>query len=131
MQILIPENVKLSESTSKDFEKELVKDFRFSIDGHTSVIKTGFKTNGASIPRWLWWLYHPFDKDVLNSAVIHDWHYYRHEETRKECDNIFLESMYEDNVRFSKARAFYRTVWALGWTSYRKYKGNDKKDLIY
>jgi len=36
------------------------------------VVKRGFISNGASIPRVLWWIYPPFYPDYLTASVVHD-----------------------------------------------------------
>jgi len=40
-------------------------------DGRRLVIKEGFVFDGASIPKWLWWLFKPMDDGALGD-VIHD-----------------------------------------------------------
>ena len=40
-------------------------------DGRTLFIKEGSITDGASIPRWLWWLFKPIDEAFIGDA-IHD-----------------------------------------------------------
>lgn len=51
----------------------------FSKDGITEykiVIEAGFKTDGASIPRWLWPLCgHPLETPRLYAAIVHDYIY--------------------------------------------------------
>lgn len=123
MKIYIPKDVVLSDDITKEFKKALTKDFFFSINGKTYIIPKGFRTDGASIPWWLIWLYNRFDPDVLNSAVIHDWFYYNGFFTRARTDKIFLACMRYEKVRPSKRRAFYRAVRLFAskpWNKYRK-----------
>lgn len=37
-------------------------------------IPAGFVSDGASIPRPLWWFTHPF-AELLEASVVHDYHY--------------------------------------------------------
>ncbi len=41
-------------------------------DGRLIVIEEGFIFDGASIPRWLWWLFKPIDEAFIGDA-IHDY----------------------------------------------------------
>lgn len=43
-------------------------------DGTKVIVPTGFITDGASIPRWLWWLISPFGP-LLEGALLHDFGY--------------------------------------------------------
>lgn len=61
----------------------------------TIIIPRGFITDFATIPRFLWTILPPFGK-YTKCAVLHDYLcllYSKGKISRKEADNIFLESM--------------------------------------
>lgn len=41
-------------------------------DGRVITIEQGFITDGASIPKWLWWLFKPVDEAWIGD-IIHDY----------------------------------------------------------
>ena len=42
---------------------------------HRVVVPAGYRFDGASIPRWLWWLIgSPFEPDLMLAACVHDWY---------------------------------------------------------
>ena len=45
------------------------------------IVPEGFKTDGASIPRWFWWIENPFGQ-ALYAAVVHDFEYTTQSESR-------------------------------------------------
>ncbi len=53
---------------------ELLEDWLIAIGGLQVVIPRGFITDGASIPRPLWWLISPFGP-LLEAALLHDFGY--------------------------------------------------------
>lgn len=52
------------------------------------VVPAGFKSDGASIPRWAWWFSHPF-AELLEGSVLHDWHYENAIGSKPYADSIF------------------------------------------
>lgn len=58
----------------------------------------GFRTDFASVPRFLWWLLPP-DDTYTEAAVIHDWLYWLHKTfplatmTRRDADQILFDAM--------------------------------------
>ena len=79
----------------------------------------GFQFDGASVPRWLWWLWPPMGRYAL-AALIHDWLYAHGEVTRAEADGRFLQAM--DSLRMPPWRS-YPLYWAVrlgGWAAWRR-----------
>lgn len=76
-------------------------------------IPKGFKTDGASVPKFLWWFIHPAGL-AFEAAVLHD---YRHIEKprmpRKDIDREFFL-----NLRQSGIGRFRATI---AWISIRLY----------
>ena len=86
------------------------------------VVKAGFETDGASIPRPLWPLInHPFAKKIIYGAVIHDYLYNTHLKPRKESDKIFIAILKDRGVPATRRFLIY---WGLriggkkAWNTY-------------
>lgn len=100
-------------------------------DGTRYVIPRGFETDGASVPRPLWWLYPPFGEDYQNAAVLHDYLYANAEQfpgsdrghlSRGEADALFLEAMKALGYRESGRRMIHAAVRAGGWATWNRYR---------
>jgi hypothetical protein len=77
------------------------------------IVKPGFGTDLASIPRGLWAVLPPFGR-YSGAAVVHDYLYQSHEGSRKFADLVFLEAMRELEVKWLKRRSMYRAVRMFG-----------------
>jgi hypothetical protein len=56
------------------------------------IIKPGFLTDGASIPRFFWRIIgHPFAADILPAALLHDALYQTELFPRAFCDRVFRD----------------------------------------
>lgn len=61
-------------------------------------IPFGFVSDGASLPRFLWWFMPPWGDRATRAAILHDWLYWNYEqgtpipgaETRRAYDRQFL-----------------------------------------
>ncbi len=121
------ESVKL-----KDGYRELLKSFQYHVwkEDSTFVIEVpkGFKSNGASIPRFLWSVVgHPWG-EYEQAAWLHDYMYFKQAFDRKKCDQIFYESMGVLAVAGWKKKVMYAGVRVGGWKGWGKYdKENAKK----
>lgn len=80
-------------------------------------VPEGTRTDFASVPRWLWWLFPP-DGIYTQAAVLHDFLYTSHLFTREESDNIFLGAMtvlgvdeFTRNTMYYFVRKFGETAW--------------------
>lgn len=114
----------------------LAKDFIFTIDGVEYIIKTGFVTDLASTPTFLWWLLPP-DGILLRGSIIHDYIYSktylmcldgtRKPFTRKEADKLF-ENITE-NISYSAVlgKIVYFFLRLFGWIPWRNHRKKDKK----
>jgi hypothetical protein len=95
------------------------------------VVPAGFETDGASVPRPLWWLYPPLGGDYDRAAVVHDYLYREAERlegddhghlSRAEADRIFWEAMGAEGFRWSGRVVIYSGVRAGGWAAWRRYR---------
>ncbi len=73
----------------------LVADFHAKVDGMAFTVPAGFKTDGASIPRFLWRLCgHPMTTRRFPVAVLHDWLYEADLGlTRQQVDEIYRDGL--------------------------------------
>lgn len=84
------------------------------------VVPAGFVTDGASIPRALWFALDPFGP-WFESAVIHDFLYSELNETftRAEADEIFKEAMFNAGLDWQRREQIYRAVRIFGTAFYK------------
>lgn len=92
---------------------------RLPVDGRTLTIRAGYPTDGASIPRVLWRLAHPFQPRFIASALTHDALYSSELLPRNLADEIFRRLLREDGVPRWKARAMWLAVRGFGWLVWR------------
>jgi hypothetical protein len=85
--------------------------------GHL-VIKAGFPTDLASIPKALWNIYPPFDPEYRAAAILHDGVYASELLPRNEADWLLLTAMqaqgnswWTRNVFWCSVRTFGGGVW--------------------
>lgn len=108
----------------KGSDYELAQGFRFraTVDRVWDVVvhlKPGFKTDGASIPRFLWRVFgSPYDPDIFPSAIGHDGLYRGEIVPRKDADRAFLRMMEKNGVPKKKRRLVYRGVRWFGWITW-------------
>lgn len=82
-------------------------------------VRPGFRTDGASIPRWLWRVFgSPYDPDIFPSAIGHDGLYRGEIVPRKDADIAFLRMMEMSGVPEKKRRLIYRGVRWFGWITW-------------
>jgi hypothetical protein len=108
------------ESTSKFNQWRTLSPLYYPFkDGRVVVIRAGFETDLASIPRALWNLYPPFDPEYRAATILHDGLYASELLTRSEADWTLLEAMqaqgnswWTRNVFWFAVRAGGAKVWA-------------------
>ena len=72
-------------------------------------VKPGYRTNLASVPRFLWWIFPPMG-DTDAAAIIHDLLCEKCILPRHISDTIFRQIMKETNVPFLKRTCMYYGV---------------------
>jgi len=82
-------------------------------------VPAGFRTDGASIPIGLRWLF-PHGGPKFAAAVVHDYLYRTGKTTRKKADEIFYNMMIANGEVEWKAKAMYAGVRAGGWVVWNK-----------
>lgn len=85
------------------------------------VVFKSFKSDYASVPRFLWRLIPPFGV-YAPAALVHDYLYRYKKYDRKTCDNIFKEMLKVLRVKLWRRATMYVAVRSFGWKHYGKYK---------
>lgn len=100
----------------------------FQIKGKLYSINAGFKTDGASIPRFAWITTGtPFAPRHIRAAVIHDFLYQTGHVSRKDADDYFKFILREDGVNDYQANKMYLALRAFGWVAWRRYRKGGKE----
>jgi len=112
-----------SECLADKGEIMLLKDVRINLPGKGLLrIKSGFRFDGASIPRLLWsTTYHPFHHRVIVAALVHDALYASEMWERAEADNIFLLLLQKWGVPYYDRYKMYWAVRAFGGSVWKEH----------
>ena len=102
---------------------KLTKSFEYHVGKYPSEeiieVPKGFSTDFASVPRIFWWIISPIDKHA-KAAVVHDYCYNIHYDTKDRCDDIFAEGMKVLGVKEWKIVCMYWAVLLFAWLSWYK-----------
>lgn len=96
---------------------ELASDWALVYDGDEYRLPAGFKTDGASIPRFLWRLCGtPLEVPRLYAALVHDWLYSGGDITasREDADKLFRDIQIALGVSRFKAYVEYYALRLFG-----------------
>ena len=107
----------------------LLNDLVVVVDGKKLYIPAGTTTDFASVPRLLWWLFPPHDKDYLVASIVHDFFYRTQIRSRKEADEIFLKLMLKNGTPKWKAYLMYGAVRIFGWIAWKRNKEMGEWDV--
>lgn len=80
-------------------------------------VPIGFKTDFASVPKWLGWIYKPQGK-YSKASVVHDFLYSVNWYDRYYADRKYKDIMIYDKVDKYTANLFYYAVRLLGGSHY-------------
>lgn len=108
----------LVEEIEGDSRWRLRRDVIYQTDANKRVIApAGMTTDFASIPRFVWPLWPPYDRTYGKAAVIHDWLYQVHGRveydllfSRREANLVFLEAMKSLGAGYFKRQTIYNAV---------------------
>lgn len=107
--------VEYIDAATRRLTKPLV--YQSDILGECVIVPKGFKTNFASVPRFLPLAYALFGDTAHRAAALHDWLY--SEEcsgvARADADAVFLEAMQSEKMSWWRRGAMWLGVRALGW----------------
>jgi hypothetical protein len=86
------------------------------------IVPQGFKSDGASVPRFFWRLVFPKgDEKAIRAGFAHDWIYRNHPEgwTKAEADLMFYDLLLEDGVEKWRAWIAYQGVKWFGHLAWK------------
>lgn len=106
---------------------ELVEDFTIKVNDAVFTLRKGFDTDGASIPRFLWWFTNPWDSQVVCGAFVHDALYWSRRTSREVADAVFYAIMKKYGASFPKRFTIYLAVRCFGWIFYNFSKRPSKR----
>ena len=94
--------------------------------GRTHEIRVfcGFWTDGASVPRFMWWWTDPYSGPWVAPAIIHDGLYAAQVTSRKKADSVLYEAMLDCGVRRTQAALIWAAVRLFGGLAWRRNSGN-------
>lgn len=87
----------------------------YNYKNHT--IPKNYKTNGADVPRILWWYTPPFKPKFLPAVIVHD--YYCELKQYELADDLFEDMLLKIELSF-KTKAIVKSVRA--YSVYRRYR---------
>jgi hypothetical protein len=93
-------------------------------------VPAGFKSDGASVPRFLWDDVSPaIDQRTIRAAIIHDWIYRMHPEgwTRKMADDLFYDFCRVDGLSWWRSQKAYWGVRMFGGYSWYESYARDRE----
>ena len=100
---------------------QIVSNLAYENDTLSVIVKDGFYTDGASIPKALWNIVgSPFEGNYTEPAIIHDGLYGSHWLTKEESDKLFLEMMKVNGVSWLKRYTMYYAVKWFGNGAWNK-----------
>ena len=80
-------------------------------DGRIFVIKEGGITDGASIPKWLWWLFKPIDEAFIGDAIHDELWIHKKGELEHFDYNISKARKFADDERLKWRKAIAPKKW--------------------
>ncbi len=121
--------------TKESGVKEVASPFEASVatDAGTLTIRvgTGYRFDGASIPRALWRVCgHPFESPRDAAALIHDWLYGAQPLTRATADEIYRRTLLALGVSAWRARIEYLALRACGWRAWKEVTDTEMIDAV-
>lgn len=121
---VFPEKPAVRPLTGTDYV--LAQDFYFpaTVAGWKVVVHVmpGFRTDGASIPRLLWFIFGtPYDPDIMADAIAHDAMYRGRIVPRKAADDTFRDMMEKSGIKRWKSRRIWLGVRLFGWIAWLRH----------
>ena len=119
-------NVELNELNETEWT--LKEDVSFTNEHFKIFVKSGFITDGASIPKLFWSIVgSPLEADLLLPAIIHDGLYTNETLSRDVCDDLLREMLLLNCVSQLKANLIYSAVRMFGGSHFKSNDTAQKK----
>lgn len=106
----------------------LITPFFVVTEKYKIYVDQGFKHDGLSVPRFLWWFQSPFTGRATAAGVIHDVMYATHALSRGESDSLFKEVMKIYGVPLYKRIPMWAAVRAFGWIAWVRKSAESAED---
>ena len=92
----------------------------FELHGTAYTVPRGFRSDGMSVPRWLWGVISPqISAETLEPSIIHDYLYNAKICTREEADEWYYDALLENGYSPKKAKVVFRAVRIFGARHWR------------
>ncbi len=115
-----------------NIEDTLYQAYQIKIGKYNIEIPEGFRTDYASIPRFLLPFFIKYQKAYKKSAVIHDWLYWQQKYSRATADKIFYDAMYLGDIPKYKRKLMYWAVRVFGYKAWNENKEKRRiRDIFY
>ena len=103
---------------------ELATSITYVLDDGPITLPIGFRTNGASIPRFAWITTGtPYDPRYIGAALLHDFIYQTAVRSRLYADQLFRDLMLLDGVSVYQSCKMYLALRAFGWVVWKRRHG--------
>lgn len=93
----------------------LLEPLKIEWKGRRLIVPSGFKSDGASVPEFLWSTVSPaVDPRTIRGAVAHDYAYRHHPDgwTRADADAMFYDIIRQDGLSWWRAnKVYYGVRW--------------------
>ncbi len=99
----------------------LLQSYRAAWVGGEIIVPEGFVHDFASVPRLVRSII-PQMGNQNGPAVVHDFTYRQHWQSRENCDALFLAAMKVAGVNWLRRNIIYSAVRAGGWVTWNKRK---------
>jgi hypothetical protein len=100
---------------------KLQNDFSYENDNVKITVKSGFTTDGASIPKAFWSIVgNPLENDLLKPAIIHDGLYTIMKLSRLESDKLLKDMLLFNGTNKVKVFLVYYAVRLFGGSHWEK-----------
>ncbi len=90
--------------------------------GFAVTIPPGFRSDGGSIPRFLWWFVDRFAPTFLIGFLLHDYIYRNRPDSRAQADLRLKEVALQCNANWFKVYLIYIILRLTGWVAWRQNK---------
>ena len=109
------------------------RNFKFYLDDNMEwefiEVPSWYETDGASIPKFLCFLWSKVEPDSISSAILHNYLYHTQQYSLWKSDLIFLDALRVEWCNILKRYLLFIWVKLWGWIvwNYKKYFKNKKK----
>jgi hypothetical protein len=92
----------------------------FSVGDSCYIIESGYRSNGMSVPHWLWSVISPqYSPVTLFPSICHDWLYDNHVVPRITADKWYHQALIENGYPKWKSKLVYDAVRIFGKSHWR------------